>query len=104
MDVEELTATFGKYYTDKIVTAIIGVETDVNRVENVASVISEVSYVEDVFIVTGDYDLVLKVRFPNFEDFQEFLVNRLAKTPGVKRSKTMMVLGVKKEMGQKMMR
>lgn len=101
MEVEELTATMGKYYGERIVTALIGIESDVNKVDSVASAASKFSNVEDVFVITGDYDIVLKVRFPHYDDFQNFLVSDLGKLDGVRRIKTMMVLSIKKEMGQK---
>lgn len=101
MEVEELTATMGKYYGQRIVTALVGIESDVNKVDSVASSVVNLSNVEDVFVVTGDYDIILKVRFPHYDDFQQFLVEDLGKMQGVRRIKTMMVLSIKKEMGQK---
>lgn len=101
MEVEELTATMGKYYGARIVTAIVGIETDVNKVETVAAQIVKYQNVEDIFVVTGDYDIILKVRFPDYEEFQNFLVHDLGKIDGIKRTRTMMVLTIKKEMGQK---
>lgn len=101
MEVEELTATMGKYYGERIVTALIGIESDVNKVDTVASAVTDFSNVEDAFVVTGDYDILLKVRFPHYDDFQNFLVDKLGKLEGVRRIRTMMVLSIKKEMGQK---
>lgn len=100
MEIEELTATMGKYYGERIVTALIGIESDVNKVDKVASAVTKFSNVEDVFVITGDYDILLKVRFPHYDDFQNFLVMDLGKLDGVRRIKTMMVLSIKKEMGQ----
>ena len=101
MEIEELRTTMGKYYDARIVTAVVGVETEINRVDAVASQLVKHQNVQDAFIVTGDYDIILKVRFPDYEDFQGFLVHDLGKIEGVKRTKTMMVLSIKKEMGQK---
>ncbi len=101
MEVEELTATMEKYYGQRIVTALIGIECDVNKVDNVASAVCDFQNVEDTFVTTGDYDILLKVRFPHYDDFQSFLVNDLGKLSGIRRIKTMMVLSIKKEMGQK---
>lgn len=101
MEVEELTATMEKYYGKRIVTALIGIEADVNMVDTVASAVIGFSNVEDAFVTTGDYDIILKVRFPHYDDFQKFLVEDLGKLDGVRRIKTMMVLSIKKEMGQK---
>ena len=101
MEIEELTATMGKYYGQRIVTALIGIECDVNKVEKVASAVTTFQNVEDAFVVTGDYDIVLKVRFPHYDEFQDFLVESLGKLDGVRRLRTMMVLSIRKEMGQK---
>lgn len=102
MALAEITNTIGKYYNDKIVTAIVGVETDVNKVEEIGEKLSNETYVEDVFIVTGQYDIVLKVRFPDYAEFQKFVVEKLSRIIGIKSSKTMMALSIKKEMGQKL--
>ncbi len=101
MEIEELTATMGKYYGERIVTALVGIECDVNKVEKVSSAVTDFQNVEDAFVVTGDYDIVLKVRFPHYDEFQQFLVESLGKIDGVRRMRTMMVLNIKKEMGQK---
>ncbi len=101
MEIEELTASMGKYYGERIVTAIIGIECDVNKVDAVAVAAAKLPNVEDAFVVTGDYDIILKVRFPDYDEFQHFLVEKVGKIDGVKKTRTMMVLSIKKEMGQK---
>ncbi len=98
----EISKELDEYYTNKIVTALVGIEADVSRVEAIGNDLAKESYTEDVFIVTGDYDLILKVRFPNYEELQKFLVNKLSQITGIRGSKTMMVLTIKKDMGQKM--
>ncbi|MCL5437636.1 MAG: Lrp/AsnC ligand binding domain-containing protein [Candidatus Thermoplasmatota archaeon] len=100
MEVAGVTETLGKFYKDRIVTALIGVETDVSRVERVAGIMSAHNNVEDVFVVTGDFDIMLKVRFADIFGLNEFLVEELSKLPGVKATKTMMVLSSVKDMGQ----
>ncbi|MFG1460954.1 MAG: Lrp/AsnC ligand binding domain-containing protein [Thermoplasmataceae archaeon] len=103
METSEVEHAFGKYYQNKIVTAVIGVETDVNKVEAVAKGIIGHNSVEDAFIVTGEYDIILKVRFPEFWALQEFLVDELSKIPGVRSIKTMMVLTTVKDKGKTLM-
>ncbi len=99
MDVSTVSASIKKYYEGKIVTALVGIKTDVNKVDQVAKNLSGHRGVEDVFIVTGDFDVVIKVRFPEFWNLQEFLVEEMSKLPGVKESKTMMVLSTVKDTG-----
>lgn len=98
----EISKELDEYYTNRIVTALIGIEADVAKVESIGSELAAENFTEDVFIVTGDYDLIVKVRFPNYEELQEFLVNRMSGISGVRASKTMMVLTIKKDMGQRM--
>lgn len=98
----EISRELDEYYTNKIVTALVGIEADVTKVEAIGTELAKENFTEDVFIVTGDYDIVLKVRFPNYEDLQDFLVNKMSRIGGIKGSKTMMVLTIKKDMGQKM--
>ena len=83
----EMTGTLGKYYGNKIVTALIGIETDVNLVETIGKELTRENNVEDVLIVTGQFDIVIKVRFPDYEEFQRFVVNRLSRMNGIKGSK-----------------
>ncbi|MCL4329153.1 MAG: Lrp/AsnC ligand binding domain-containing protein [Candidatus Thermoplasmatota archaeon] len=92
--------TLKKFYKDRIVTAIIGVEAEVKKVEDLARSLSAHNNVEDVYVVTGEFDILLKVRFVDFFSLNEFLVQDLSKLPGVKGSKTMMVLSSVKDMGK----
>lgn len=98
----EISKELDEYYTNKIVTALVGIEADVSRVEAIGSELAKENFTEDVFIVTGEYDLIVKVRFPNYEELQDFLVTKMSQITGIRGSKTMMVLTIKKDMGQKM--
>ncbi|AKA49114.1 AsnC family transcriptional regulator [uncultured archaeon] len=98
----EISKELDEYYTNKIVTALIGIEADVSRVEAIGGELAKENFTEDVFIVTGDYDIILKVRFPNYDGLQDFLVNKMSQISGIRGSKTMMVLTIKKDMGQLM--
>ncbi len=70
---------------------------EINRVENIAAEIVSEPHVEDVFVVTGDFDIIVKVRFPDYNEFQKYILNKLSKISGVRDSKTMMVVSIKKE-------
>jgi DNA-binding Lrp family transcriptional regulator len=86
-----------KVFDRKIVTAMVGLRVEINRVEAIASEVVSESHVEDVFVVTGDFDIILKVRFPDYPEFQKYILTKLSKIAGVKDSKTMMVVSIKKE-------
>lgn len=103
MEITGVEKNLKRYYDDKIVAAVVGIVVDVNKVEAVAKSLSAHKNVEDVFIVTGEFDIIIKVRFPEFWILQEFLMEELSKIPGIKGSKTMMVLTAVKDMGQILM-
>ncbi len=103
MEASGVARNLKKYYEDKIATAIVGVVVDVNKVEAVAKGLAVHKNVEDIFVVTGEFDVIIKVRFPEFWMLQEFLVEELSKIPGIRGSKTMMVLTAIKDMGQVML-
>ncbi|MEM0156076.1 MAG: Lrp/AsnC ligand binding domain-containing protein [Thermoplasmataceae archaeon] len=98
-----ISGELGEYYKQKIVTAIIGIEADINSVDRIMKEVSNFNNVEDEYVVTGEYDIILKVRYPDYSGLQKFLVDNLGKIPGVKKTKTMMALSVVKEAGKKMM-
>ncbi len=86
-----------RVFDRKIVTAFVGLRVDISRVEIIASEIVSESHVEDVFVITGDFDIMVKLRFPDYNEFQKYMLNKLSKISGVKDSKTMMVVSIKKE-------
>ena len=55
--------------------------------------------VEDVFLVTGDTDIVAKVKVQNYSQLKRFLVDDLSSIPGLKDSRTLMVVSTFKERG-----
>ncbi len=89
------------YYDRQIVTALIGVKVDTKNIENFAREAVEFNNVEDVFLVTGEYDIMVKVKFPSYGELKEFILNKLSKLDGVLKTETMMVVNTYKERGIK---
>lgn len=100
MEIEELKATFGKLQSHSAVSVIIGLETEVSKIESIVKSAVKLHHVQDLYIVTGDYDILIKAVFPNYEEFEYFLVNELGKIPGILKSKTMLILSQRKENGE----
>ena len=88
------------YYGDDQVTALITLKIDTKDAEAVAERISEYEVVEDVFLVTGDTDVLVKVKFQNYNQLKRFLVEKIANVQGVKDIKTLMVVMTFKERGE----
>ncbi len=78
---------FKEYYDNKIVTAMIGIEADINMVEDIGEKIAENKNVEEIMVVTGDYDLLIKVRFPDYQTLEKFIVRELNNIQGIKNQK-----------------
>jgi DNA-binding Lrp family transcriptional regulator len=60
--------------------------------KELAEKISKFSQVQDVFIVSGEWDLVLKVTEKDVNSLGEFVTEKLRKIPEVDKTETMIVL------------
>ena len=54
-------------------------------------------HVKEVFGVTGEYDVILKLKFSSIEEFNDFVISFRKKSPGVKSTVTMVVTAEIKE-------
>jgi Lrp/AsnC family leucine-responsive transcriptional regulator len=89
------------YYGDEQVIAIVMVKVDTKKADKIAQDISDLDCVEDIFMVTGDTDLLIKTRFGNYKDLKQFVVSSLGKLEGIKETRTLMVVSTYKEKGVK---
>ncbi len=89
------------YYGEEPVTAIVTLKVDTKEVDNIAVRVAEASCVDDVFLVTGDTDIILKTTFKRYAELKHFVVDTLGPIPGVKESSTWMVVTTYKESGRK---
>lgn len=71
-----------------MITAIVLVETAVDRVPEVAAALAELDGVSEVYSVTGDIDLVAVIRVRAHEDLETVIADRLGKVDGVRSTKT----------------
>jgi len=66
-----------------VITAIVLIETDVDRIPEAAAEIAELSGVSEVYSVTGDTDLVAMVRVAEHERLADVIADRISKVEGV---------------------
>ena len=66
-----------------MITAIVLVATEVDRIPEVAQTIADLPGVSEVYSVTGDTDLVAMVRVREHDDLAEVIANRINKVSGV---------------------
>jgi DNA-binding Lrp family transcriptional regulator len=90
------------YYGDEQVKSLITMRVDTKLAEEIALSISEFDCIEDVFMVTGDIDIIAKSKFNTYKEMKEFIVSELGKINGIKNTSTMMVVSTFKESGNKM--
>ncbi|MBA2375414.1 MAG: Lrp/AsnC ligand binding domain-containing protein [Rubrobacter sp.] len=72
-----------------MVTAIVLVTTESERVQEAAQAIIEIEGVTEAYSVTGPHDLIVMVRIPDFESLNDIVPGKVAQVPGVARTETM---------------
>jgi len=98
-DKKEYEEVISSYYGEDQVTALITFKIDTKGSDDVARKIADSADIEDVFLVTGDTDIIAKARFPSYAALKKFIVNDVAEIPGVKETRTFMVVTTFKEKG-----
>ena len=71
-----------------MITAIVLVETTVERIPEVAQELAELDGVSEVYSVTGDVDLIAIVRVREHEQLADVIADRLSKVNGVRSTRT----------------
>ncbi|MDP9807107.1 DNA-binding Lrp family transcriptional regulator [Trueperella bonasi] len=71
-----------------MITAIVMVDAEVDKIPEVADAIAGVKSVHRVYSVTGDVDLIAIVTVPEHEDLATVIPDHIAKVEGVKEIKT----------------
>ena len=66
-----------------MITAIVLITADVDRIPEVAEEIANIPAVSEVYSVTGDTDLIAMVRVRTHDDFADVIADRLNKVTGV---------------------
>jgi len=66
-----------------VITAIVMVAVEVDRIPEVAREIADLPGVSEVYSVTGDTDLVAMVRVREHDELAEVIADRLNKVDGV---------------------
>lgn len=71
-----------------MITAIVMIKADVNRIPEVAEAIAEIEGVSEVYSVTGGVDLIAMVRVRRHEDLADVIPGHVNKVTGVLSSDT----------------
>ena len=98
---QEYERVISQYYGEDQVLALIMLKIDTKDAESIAKEVSNFEIVQDLFMVTGEVDLIMKARFENYTAMKSFVLDRLAPIRGIKDTKTLMVVTAFKEGGEK---
>ena len=71
-----------------MITAIVLVHAEVDRIPEVAQAIADLDGVSEVYSVTGRVDLIAVVRVRQHEALADVIADRLHKVPGVQGTET----------------
>ena len=66
-----------------MISAIVLINAEVDRIPEVAAAIAEIHAVSEVYSVTGDVDLIAMVRVHQHEEFADVIADQLNKVSGV---------------------
>ncbi len=66
-----------------MITAIVMISVESDKIPEVAQQIADVDGVSEVYSVAGDVDLIAVVRVKEFDQIAEVIAGRLSKVPGV---------------------
>jgi DNA-binding Lrp family transcriptional regulator len=93
-------SAFTKVWGEESVVALIALKVETSEADTVANEVAKFAEVEDVFLVTGDSDIILKIRFPHYGELKDFVLRRLPGVKGIRESKTLLVVTSYKEGGE----
>ena len=66
-----------------MISAIVLINAEVDRIPEVAAAIAEIDGVSEVYSVTGDVDLIAIVRVRQHDEFADVIADQLNKVSGV---------------------
>ncbi|PZC49791.1 MAG: Lrp/AsnC family transcriptional regulator, regulator for asnA, asnC and gidA [Chloroflexi bacterium] len=76
--------------------AIVGLQVDPGKIEDVAAALASVPEALNVSVTTGAFDLFAWVALPSSEELHSFLLAVVGNIQGVRRSETFVIMSVKK--------
>ncbi len=76
--------------------ALIGVQVDPDKIDEVADALAELTYTRWVAVATGTFDVFAWATLPNAERLGRFLRENVGVIPGVRRTETFVTLAIRK--------
>jgi len=93
---DEHEQTISKYYGSDVLV-MMSLKIDTSKTEEIASKLAEIGSIEEIYLVTGDIDILAKARFRDYSEMRDLIINKIGPISGVKETKTMVVVTAFKE-------
>ena len=72
-----------------MITTIVLIKAQPQRIPQTASRIAGIDGVDEVYSVSGEWDLVAIIRVPQFEDIARVVTEQMLGVPGIERTQTL---------------
>jgi DNA-binding Lrp family transcriptional regulator len=72
-----------------MVTAIVLINTDRSKVNEVAEKLADIQGISEVYSVAGEYDLVALIRTPTNDELAEVVTSRITGLEGITKTETL---------------
>ncbi|MPY67021.1 Lrp/AsnC family transcriptional regulator [Deinococcus sp. SDU3-2] len=73
-----------------MVTAIVMVQAERQRIQETAEALAGVPGVREVYSVTGEWDIVVVLKLERYEDLDDVVTGHLRRVEGIARTQTML--------------
>ncbi|MFW6038000.1 MAG: Lrp/AsnC family transcriptional regulator [Candidatus Saliniplasma sp.] len=97
---DEYEEVISSYYEGRGVSSIISLKVDTMEADTIAESLAGFDNIEDVFLVTGEVDIIVKARFKDYDHMKTFLLKRVSKLEGVENVQSQMIITTYKERNQ----
>ena len=77
-----------------MISALVMIRCQRDQIPEAAETIVEFDGVDEVYSVTGDWDLVARIKVPRWELVAEVVTEKIAKVNGLERTETLMAFRV----------
>lgn len=75
----------------------VGVEVELRKLDRILSHIRDINEILGIYLVTGNFDVFIKVITENMETFRKLVLHRVNRIDGVIRTSTIVAFEVRKE-------
>jgi DNA-binding Lrp family transcriptional regulator len=69
-------------------TAFVMIQAERRRMQDVARRVAEIPGVEEVYSITGEWDIIAVLRLKDYSDLAEIVTGKMVEVPGIVRTNT----------------